>query len=196
MNLITQSSSLTMSSHEIAELVSARHNDVFDTVERLFEKGILRESRKNTREHRTGGRGRPTMVYDLTKRDTLVVASGYNDEMRARIIDRWQELETGNAAPVRLPSSPVNDILLVSDAISRIPGVNPGIAMSLALDAIESHTGLPVTIMRKALPGISAADAVKMNAGELGGRFGMSLDQSIRSSPNSACKPRMAKTGS
>jgi prophage antirepressor-like protein len=80
--------------------------------------------------------------------------------------------QTTNVIP--LPDTAVRDMLLVRDAVARVPGVNPGIAMSLALDAIESHTGLPVTTMRKALPGISAADAVKMNAGELGARFGVS----------------------
>lgn len=88
-------SPLTMSSREIAELCETRHNQVVETIERLFEKGVLRESRKTTRAYYPEGGGRPTQVYDLTKRDTLVVASGYNDELRARIIDRWQELEVG-----------------------------------------------------------------------------------------------------
>src|SRR4051812_14016469 len=79
----------TMSSREIAELCGARHNDVATTIERLFGTGVLRESRKTPREYRPDGGGRPTAVYDLTKRDTLVVVSGYNDEVRARIIDRW-----------------------------------------------------------------------------------------------------------
>lgn len=87
----------TMSSREIAELCETRHNQVVETIERLFEKGVLRESRKTTRTFRPDGGGRPTEVYDLTKRDTLVVASGYNDELRARIIDRWQELEAGQS---------------------------------------------------------------------------------------------------
>lgn len=99
---------LTMSSREIAELCEARHNDVVATIKRLFEKGVLRESRKTTRTHRPDGGGRPTEVYDLTKRDTLVIVAGYNDDVRARIIDRWMELEEAVARPqfVLDPSDP------------------------------------------------------------------------------------------
>lgn len=84
----------TMSSREIAELCNARHNDVVATIQRLFDQGILRESRNIPRAVPPEGRGRPIEVYDLTKRDTLVVVSGYSAELRAKIIDRWQELET------------------------------------------------------------------------------------------------------
>lgn len=94
---------LTMSSREIAELVEARHNDVVETIERQFEKGVLRESRKTTRTYAPPGGGRPTEVYDLTKRDTLVVVSGYDDALRAKIIDRWMEIEASSASPQPLP---------------------------------------------------------------------------------------------
>lgn len=80
----------TMSSREIADLVAARHNDVVCTIERLFNKGLLRSSR-NTRRENTGGR--PVDVYDLIQRDTHLVVAGYSDEHRARVVDRWQELE-------------------------------------------------------------------------------------------------------
>lgn len=84
-------SAITMTSREIADLVEARHNDVVATIERLFHKGLLRSSRKTRRED-TGGR--PIEVYDLIERDTHLVVSGYSDEHRARVIDRWQELES------------------------------------------------------------------------------------------------------
>ncbi len=80
----------TMTSREIADLVEARHNDVVTTIERLFDKGLLRSSRKTRRES-TGGR--PIAVYDLIERDTHLVVAGYSDEHRARVIDRWQQLE-------------------------------------------------------------------------------------------------------
>lgn len=91
----------TMSSREIADLVEARHNDVITTIERLFSKGLLRSTRK-TRREATGGR--PTDVYDLIERDTHLVVAGYSDEHRARVIDRWQELEAQVAPPVAMPS--------------------------------------------------------------------------------------------
>lgn len=81
---------LTMTSREIADLAEARHNDVVATIDRLFDKGLLRSSRKSRHEN-TGGR--PIEVYDLVERDVYLVVAGYSDEVRARIIDRWQELE-------------------------------------------------------------------------------------------------------
>lgn len=99
MNLVASGAVRTMSSREIAELVEARHNDVVATIERLFSKGLLRSSRE-TRREATGGR--PLDVYDLIERDTHMVVSGYSDEHRARVIDRWQELEARNT-PVALP---------------------------------------------------------------------------------------------
>lgn len=90
----------TMSSREIADLVEARHNDVVATIERLFSKNLLRSSRKSRREA-TGGR--PIEVYDLIERDTHLVVAGYSDEHRARVIDRWQELEAKVA-----PSAPAD----------------------------------------------------------------------------------------
>lgn len=91
MSKIVEMTALTMSSREIAELVEARHNDVVATIERLFKKGLLRSSRK-TRKEATGGR--PVEVYDLIARDTHLVVAGYSDEHRARVIDRWIELES------------------------------------------------------------------------------------------------------
>lgn len=94
MSSIILTTTPTMSSREIARLVEARHNDVVATIERLHDKGLLRSSRK-TRRERTGGR--PVEVYDLTERDTHLVVAGYSDEHRARVIDRWLELEAKQA---------------------------------------------------------------------------------------------------
>lgn len=96
MQITTMAATATMSSREVAELADARHNDVCATIERLFSKGLLRSNRK-TRIEATGGR--PISVYDLNERDTYIVIAGYSDEVRARIIDRWQELEAQNKPP-------------------------------------------------------------------------------------------------
>jgi phage antirepressor YoqD-like protein len=114
-NLITTGNTLTMSSREIAELVDARHNDVIATIERLFSKGLLRSSRISRREA-TGGR--PLQVYDLCERDTHLVVAGYSDEHRAKVIDRWQELESMKAPA--LPSSFAEALRLAADQAERI----------------------------------------------------------------------------
>lgn len=104
--------SRTMSSREIADLVEARHNDVVTTIERLFAKGLLRSGRK-TRREATGGR--PIEVYDLIERDTHLVVAGYSDEHRARVIDRWQELEIQVAQPRELSTIEILQIAMESE---------------------------------------------------------------------------------
>lgn len=109
----------TMSSREIAEFAGARHNDVIATIERLFDKGLLRSSR-NTRQEATGGR--PTDVYDLIERDVYLVISGYNDEVRAKIIDRWQELESKQQAQSAhaIPKTMAQALRLAADQAEQI----------------------------------------------------------------------------
>ncbi|AYF00435.1 DNA-binding protein [Paracoccus yeei] len=127
---------LTMSSREIADLCDTRHNQVVETIQRLLASGVLRESRKTTRRVQPEGGGRPMDVYDLTKRDTLIVVSGYKDELRARIIDRWLELE-GQGSPA-LPRSFAEALQLAADQAREIEGLRPAVA---ALDRIADADG-------------------------------------------------------
>lgn len=104
---------VTMSSREIADICEARHNDVVATIELLINQGVLRLSRNTARQHSPDGGGRPTMVYDLEKRDCLIVVSGYNAVLRAKIIDRWIELETAEARA--LPKTFAEALRLAAD---------------------------------------------------------------------------------
>ncbi|OUL79968.1 Rha family transcriptional regulator [Paraburkholderia hospita] len=165
------SSTVTMSSREIADLVESRHDNVKITIERLVSRGVI--ASPATQEKPTGGR--PAVEYLVGKRDSFVIVAQLSPEFTARLVDRWQELEEQVQRIGALPStSAVNDLLLIGRAVSQVPGVNPGIAMSLTLDTIESYTGLPASGLRKALPGTGSAAAVKMNATQLGERVGIS----------------------
>jgi phage antirepressor YoqD-like protein len=79
----------TMSSREIADLTGKEHDNVRRDVRNLAAALSLTFEEKT--EASTGGR--PSKVYLLAKRECLILVSGYSVELRARIIDRWQQLE-------------------------------------------------------------------------------------------------------
>lgn len=93
MNLVT-SSAITMSSREIAELVGKRHDNVKRVIESLHESSIVHPQSED--EWSTDGMGRPraTRIYRLAKRDSFVVVAQLSPEFTARLVDRWQELES------------------------------------------------------------------------------------------------------
>jgi phage antirepressor YoqD-like protein len=129
----------TMSSREIADICEARHNDVIATIERLINEGVLRLGRNTARQHLPEGGGRPTMVYDLTKRDCLIVVSGYSAALRARIIDRWLELESAAPGPA-LPKSFAEALRLAADQQETIEAQAAQIAAAApAVEFVERY---------------------------------------------------------
>ncbi|WP_455480989.1 phage antirepressor KilAC domain-containing protein [Bartonella sp. B12(2025)] len=87
----------TMSSREIAELCDKRHDHVMRDIRQmlgeLYSEGGL---------PKFGGtyldkQGKPQNCYHLPKRECLILVSGTT--LRAKIVDRWQELEKQVSAP-------------------------------------------------------------------------------------------------
>jgi Rha family phage regulatory protein len=91
---IANTADMTMSSQEIAELTGKEHRNVMRDIRAMLvelhgEGGVL--SFEHTLTNPQNGQTYP--VFNLPKRETLILVSGYNVQMRAAIIDRWQELE-------------------------------------------------------------------------------------------------------
>lgn len=84
-------SNLTTSSREIAELTGKRHADVLRDIRVMFDELGIKHSFALSEYKDPTERILP--YYNLPKRETLILVSGYSTELRARIIDRWQELE-------------------------------------------------------------------------------------------------------
>lgn len=107
----------TMTSREIAELTGKEHGHVMRDIRLMLAElhgdgGVSKFG--DTLTNPQNKQAYP--VFVLPKRETLVLVSGYSVAMRARIIDRWQELETGAAPALNL----------------RQPGQMLAVAMQLA----------------------------------------------------------------
>ena len=88
--LIAMSGEMTMSSREIAYLTSSTHDNVLKSIRKLVSEGVVS---CNETQYRHEQNNQMYPEFTLNFRDTMVVVSGYSAELRARIIDRWQQLE-------------------------------------------------------------------------------------------------------
>ncbi|WP_105604217.1 phage antirepressor KilAC domain-containing protein [Cronobacter sakazakii] len=96
---------LFMSSREIASLVGSRHTDVCTAIERLIKKSVIEgytalpyTHPQNRQEYHH---------YLVNKRDSYVIVAQLCPEFTARLVDRWQELESGQqmSVPRSLPEA-------------------------------------------------------------------------------------------
>lgn len=81
----------TMSSREISKLTGKRHDNVMSDI-RIMLESLDIQSPEFLGDYKDS-RGRTYSQYNLPKRETLILVSGYNVVLRAKIIDRWVELE-------------------------------------------------------------------------------------------------------
>ncbi len=128
--------------------------------------------------------GRPQRANHVNESGLYALIFGSTKD-EAKRFKRWVTHEvlpaickTGAYIPpqqkARLPQlQPVRDLLLVGRAMSRVKGVNEALAMACTLDAIERTTGLPTTMLAKALPAVAPDDAATLNPTQLGESLGL-----------------------
>lgn len=91
--------SRTMSSREIAELTGKLHKNVIQDIRNLIEQGAISGLNFQPAEY-TDAQGKPRPMYLLDFDATMTLVTGYDAVLRAKVIKRWRELETGEAKPV------------------------------------------------------------------------------------------------
>ena len=92
----------TMSSLEIAEITGKQHKHVMRDIRNLLEQGVAQSNFGLGSYKDQNNQERP--CYNLTKKGSLILASGYDALLRERIIDRWEVLETERMADEQDPS--------------------------------------------------------------------------------------------
>ncbi len=82
-----------MTSLEIAEVTGKPHNDVLKAI-RKMEPAWAKVAQGNfSLGHYQDANGQMRPCYQLTKTECLYIATKFNDESRARLVLRWEELE-------------------------------------------------------------------------------------------------------
>jgi phage antirepressor YoqD-like protein len=110
----------SMTSLEIAELTGKRHDNVTaDIGKMLTEIGLYAPDFSGTY---TNQQGNTYKCFHLPKRETLILVSGYSVAMRAKIIDRWQELEAQQQAQAvhAIPQTMAQALRLAADQAEQI----------------------------------------------------------------------------
>lgn len=83
-----------MTSKEIATITGKPHNDVLKAI-RAMEPAWYKITEGNfSLSEYTDSTGRKLPMYELTKTECLYIATKFNDEARAKLVIRWEELET------------------------------------------------------------------------------------------------------
>lgn len=97
--LIPSAVPASMSSREIAKLTGKQHRHVLRDIETQLTELLGAEGLPRFgHTYRNEQNGQEYREYRLPKRECLIVVSGYSVELRARIIDRWMELEAAKPA--------------------------------------------------------------------------------------------------
>lgn len=102
MNLTSITQNPTMSSREIAELTEKEHRNVMADIRKMLDElGLTTADFSAVVAVDTGnGTVREFPTFNLPKRECLILVSGYSVVLRAKIIDRWEALESGRVKPV------------------------------------------------------------------------------------------------
>ena len=113
-----QQEELRMTSLDIAEISGKPHNDVLKAIRKMEPAWVEVTGGNFSLSEYLDPTGRKLPCYLLTKTETLYIATKFKDEMRAKLVLRWEELERerlGDRQQLALPSP--QKILAMADNI-------------------------------------------------------------------------------
>ena len=113
-----QQQELRMSSLDIAELCGKPHNDILKAIRKMELAWVKINGGKFSLVEYKDSKGELRPCYSLSKTETLYIATKFKDDMRAKLVLRWEELERerlGDRQQLALPSP--QKILALADQI-------------------------------------------------------------------------------
>ena len=88
-----QQEELRMSSLDIAELCGKPHNDILKAIRKMELAWVKINGGKFSLVEYKDSKGELRPCYSLSKTETLYIATKFKDDMRAKLVLRWEELE-------------------------------------------------------------------------------------------------------
>ena len=144
LNVVSQKLGESMSSLEIAEVTGKEHKNVMRDIQTLLSQGVDKLNFERISYKDSMNRVRD--AYQLTYKGVLILASGYNPVLREKIINRWEELETGKAEPKFYQQSPsqskLSDKIQAANFLADFLNLNGASKLAIA-KSIADPLGLP-----------------------------------------------------
>lgn len=159
----------TMSSREIADLTNKEHKNVMADIRNMCE-SLNIQSAEFSADYKDD-KGRTYPCFNLPKRETLILVSGYDVVTRAKIIDRWQELENQQQQKEQRPFNLLEKIGDVTEQclkIAHLYGFEGNQALISADKAVKTLTGYSPMKLIGATHLVAEVQAQMLNATELG----------------------------
>ena len=85
-----------MTSIEIAEVTGKQHNDVLKAIRKMETAWEKVNGGNFSRVEYKDAKGEMRPCFELTKTECLYIATKFNDEARAKLVLRWEQLEREN----------------------------------------------------------------------------------------------------
>ena len=126
-----------MDSRDIAEQTGKQHAHVCRDIQSML--ADLGEDESKFGSVYKGGNGEDRRCYILPKRECLILASGYSIVLRARIIDRWAELE---AKTHQIPRNLPEALRLAADLAEKLEAARPAVEFVERYVEAENTKGL------------------------------------------------------
>ena len=114
----------SMTSLEIAEVTGKEHKSIMRDIRVLSEQVTEKDGYKFVLMSYVDSYNRSQPMYKLGKKECLLLASGYDPILRAKIINRWEELEFKEREIFKIPQTLSEALYLAASQAKQIEEQN------------------------------------------------------------------------
>tara|TARA_R100000544_G_scaffold23790_1_gene11910 strand:- start:425 stop:1078 length:654 start_codon:yes stop_codon:yes gene_type:complete len=123
--ILAQSEALTMSSREIAEFTGKRHDHVMRDIKKMLLE-LYPAGAPNFGGTYLSDQNKELPLFNLDRKHTDCLLTGYSTIARMKVIDRWHELESKRAP--KLPETFAEALQLAADQAKQLELAAPKVA--------------------------------------------------------------------